>query len=114
MREMLGVSSRGNDRDGCLQDIHWPAGMFGYFPTYTLGALIAAQLFDAVQRAHPDLTNQIRRGEFGVLDAWLRKHIWSQGSSLPGLELVLRATGRSLDTQAFERHLERRYILRDG
>ena len=45
MRELLGISTRGNDRDGCLQDVHWPAGMFGYFPTYTLGALLAAQLF---------------------------------------------------------------------
>jgi carboxypeptidase Taq len=114
MREMLGIPSRGNDRDGCLQDMHWPAGMFGYFPTYTLGALIAAQLFAALHTAHPDLDDQIRRGEFGVLDGWLREHVWSQGSFLGGLELVEQATGRPLSTQAFERHLERRYILREG
>jgi carboxypeptidase Taq len=114
MREMLGISSRGNDRDGCLQDVHWPAGMFGYFPTYTLGALIAAQLFGTIHTAHPDLNDQIRRGDFSLLDGWLRQKIWSQGSFLGGLELVERATGRPLGTEAFERHLERRYVLREG
>ena len=114
MREMLGISSRGNDRDGCLQDVHWPAGMFGYFPTYTLGALIAAQLFGAIHTAHPDLNDQIRRGDFSLLDGWLRQKIWSQGSFLGGLELVERATGHPLGTEAFERHLERRYVLREG
>jgi len=114
MREMLGISSLGNDRDGCLQDVHWPAGMFGYFPTYTLGALIAAQLFGAIHAAYPDLKDQIRRGNFGVLDDWLRQKIWSQGTSVGGQELVERATGRPLSTEAFERHLERRYVLRES
>jgi carboxypeptidase Taq len=114
MSKMLGISSRGNDRDGCLQDVHWPAGMFGYFPTYTLGALIAAQLFSTIHAAHPELKDDIRRGDFEVLDGWLCKNIWSQGSFLEGLELVERATGRPLSTESFENHLERRYILREG
>jgi len=114
MREMLGLSTCGNDRDGCLQDVHWPAGMFGYFSTYTLGALIAAQMFAAVKRAHPDLNEQIRRGEFGVLDGWLREHVWSRGSFFGSMELIERATGSALGTEAFEQHLERRYVLREA
>jgi len=114
MRELLGLSTRGNDRDGCLQDVHWPAGMFGYFPTYTLGALTAAQMFDALRRAHPDLNEQIRRGDFSVIDGWLRENVWSHGSSLSSTELVERATGGALGTEAFERHLERRYVLRES
>jgi carboxypeptidase Taq len=114
MREMLGLSTRGNDRDGCLQDVHWPSGLFGYFSTYTLGALTAAQMFGAIQRAHPDLNEQIRRGEFRVFDGWLREHVWSQGSFCGSMELVERATGSALSTEAFEQHLERRYVLRES
>jgi carboxypeptidase Taq len=114
MHEMLGIRTGGNDRDGCLQDVHWPAGMFGYFPTYTLGALIAAQLFGAVEAAHPDVHDQIRRGDLRDLDGWLRQRVWGQGSSLVGLALVERATGRPLSTDAFEQHLESRYVLRQG
>lgn len=114
MREILGLSTRGNDRDGCMQDVHWPAGMFGYFPAYTLGALTAAQLFRAARRALPDLMEQIRRGEFGALDAWLREKIWSQGSFLGTAELVEHATGSPLTTEAFEQHLEYRYLQRES
>lgn len=113
MRGLLGLSTLGNDRDGCLQDVHWPAGMFGYFPAYALGALIAAQLFRAVRRAHPDLMEHIRRGDFAVLDTWLRDHVWSRGSLLSCAELVEQATGSPLGTEAFEEHLERRYVQRE-
>jgi carboxypeptidase Taq len=114
MREMLGLSTLGNDRDGCLQDVHWPSGLFGYFPAYALGALTAAQLFRAARHAHPDLMAQIGRGEFGILDGWLRKTVWSQGSLLEIQELVERATGSALGTEAFEQHLERRYLQRES
>ena len=113
MRKLLGLSMRGNDRDGCLQDVHWPAGLFGYFPGYTLGALTAAQLFEAVSRANPDLPEQIRKGELTALDEWLGKHIWSQGCLLETPTLIERATGSPLGTAAFERHLERRYLRRE-
>jgi carboxypeptidase Taq len=97
-----------------MQDVHWPAGLIGYFPAYTLGALTAAQLFRAARRALPDLMDQIRRGEFGALDAWLREKIWSQASLLETAELVERATGSPLGTEAFEQHLERRYLQRES
>jgi carboxypeptidase Taq len=114
MREILGLTTRGNDRDGCMQDVHWPAGLIGYFPAYTLGALTAAQLFRAARRALPDVMAQIRRGEFGALDGWLRENVWSQGSFLETRELVERATGEPLGTEAFEQHLERRYLQREA
>jgi carboxypeptidase Taq len=88
--------------------------MFGYFPTYTVGALMAAQLFSAIERDSPDLDQQIRRGELGPLNSWLREHVWSQGSVESGMALVARATGRPLGTEAFEHHLKRRYLLREA
>ncbi len=96
-----------------MQDVHWPAGLFGYFPGYTLGALTAAQLFHAILRAHPDLPDQIRSGDFSTLDAWLRKHVWGQGSFLEIPALIEEASGSPLGTAAFEAHLERRYLQRE-
>jgi carboxypeptidase Taq len=110
MRELLGISTAGNFRDGCMQDVHWPAGLFGYFPTYTLGALTAAQLFRAARNAIGDLPARIEAGEFGPLDAWLRENVWSQGSLLDTNSLLQRATGSALDTRAFEAHLKERYL----
>ena len=99
-----------NDRLGCLQDIHWYDGAWGYFPTYTLGALIAAQLFAALRQALPDIADQIGRGEFAAVFAWLREHVHGKGSLLPTADLVQQATGTPLGTAAFERHLRERYL----
>ena len=109
LQQLIGVTPR-SDQEGCLQDIHWYDGAWGYFPTYTLGALIAAQLFAAAQRALPDLTDQIGRGEFGPLFDWLRTHIHGKGSLLSTADLVAEASGKPLGTAAFERHLRRRYL----
>ncbi len=84
---------------------HW-----GYFPTYTLGALIAAQLFQAARAAIPDVAEQISRGEFAPLLDWLRAHVHAKGSSLSTAEVVVAATGSPLATAAFERHLRERYL----
>lgn len=110
MQELLGLSTRDNYKDGCMQDVHWPAGLFGYFPTYTLGALLAAQLFEAARQAMPDLPSRIRAGDFEPLNAWLREHVWSQGSLHETDALVVNATGRPLGTAAFRAHLQRRYL----
>jgi carboxypeptidase Taq len=110
MQAMLGLSTAGNYSDGCLQDVHWPEGLFGYFPTYTLGALVAAQLFAAARREFPDLDRHIVSGEFQALDAWLREHVWSLGSRFETNELLRRATGSPLGTAAFEAHLTARYL----
>ena len=110
MRRLLGLSTAGNDKDGCMQDVHWAAGLFGYFPTYTLGALTAAQLFAAAQSATPDLPEAIARGDLSGLDAWLSENVWGRGCLLETGDLVRQATGAPLGTAAFERHLRRRYL----
>jgi carboxypeptidase Taq len=109
LRALLGVTPD-NDRQGCLQDIHWYDGNWGYFPTYTLGALIAAQLFESARREIPNLMAAIAEGEFSPLLSWLRERIHSKGSLLSSAELVEEATGRPLGTASFERHLRERYL----
>jgi carboxypeptidase Taq len=109
MREMLGVAPD-NDREGCLQDIHWYDGNWGYFPTYTLGALIAAQLFEAARRDVSGLMQAIAEGEFAPLLGWARERVHSKGSLLSTAALVESATGRPLGTASFERHLRDRYL----
>ncbi|MDP6566067.1 MAG: carboxypeptidase M32 [Alphaproteobacteria bacterium] len=100
-----------DDADGCLQDIHWMGGDFGYFPTYTLGAIAAAQLYETLDQAEPDLPMAIRRGDFRPLLEWLRAAVHGWGSYHASTdELLHRATGRPLDPGAFRRHLERRYL----
>jgi carboxypeptidase Taq len=108
MQALLGVVPP-NDRLGCLQDIHWPSGGWGYFPTYTLGAMTAAQIFDAANRAEPDILPAIGRGDFAPLVGWLRANIHGQGSRWETDELLTRATGRPLDAAVFKAHLRRRY-----
>ena len=107
-KQLLGVTPP-DDRLGCLQDVHWPAGLWGYFPTYTLGAMTAAQIFDAACRAEPGILPGIGRGDFSALVGWLRTHIHSQGSLYETDELLTRATGRPLDAAVFKAHLKRRY-----
>lgn len=99
-----------SEREGCLQDIHWYDGAWGYFPTYTLGALIAAQLFAAARRAIPDLMERIGDGDFAPLLGWLSRNVHAQGSLLSTAEVVEAATGEPLGTAAFERHLRARYL----
>jgi carboxypeptidase Taq len=109
MREFLGVTPD-DDRDGCLQDIHWYGGAWGYFPTYTLGAMTAAQLFDAATRADPAIRPALAKGDFTPLLAWLRPNIHERASSASTAEIIEDATGKPLDVQVFRRHLEERYL----
>jgi carboxypeptidase Taq len=109
LQQLLGIAPA-NDREGCLQDIHWYDGVWGYFPTYTLGALIAAQLFEAVRAAIPDVLEAVTQGEFAPLLSWLRERVHKKGSLLSTAELVENATGQPLETASFERHLQGRYL----
>jgi len=106
---LLGITPP-DDRLGCLQDIHWYGGSWGYFPTYTLGAMTAAQLFDAARRADPNIMPAIGGGDFGPLRTWLRANVHGLGSSLSTRELLVRATGRALDAEVFKTHLKERYL----
>lgn len=109
MEELLGITPP-DDRDGCLQDIHWFDGAWGYFPTYTMGALAAAQLFDAACRAVPEIPAAIAGGDFSPLMGWLRPNVHNQGSRLDTDGLLEAATGKKLGTGTFKRHLRRRYL----
>ena len=109
MRELLGITPP-DDRLGCLQDIHWPGGAIAYFPCYTLGALMAAQLFQALERAAPDAIAGIAKGDFAPLLAWLRANIHEHGSLFDTQTLLTRITGRPLELQPFLDHLEARYL----
>jgi carboxypeptidase Taq len=95
-----------SDREGVLQDIHWAMGLIGYFPTYTLGNLYAAQLWDALSHDLPDLDGQLRRGEFSGLLEWLRTHVHAHGRRYTAPGLCERATGRPLSHEPLLRHLE--------
>ena len=108
MKQLLGVVPP-NHTLGCLQDIHWYSGSWGYFPTYTLGALAAAQLFQAAERAVPHLRETIGRGDFAPLFAWLRANVHDKASLLQTQDLLQEATGARLGTTAFKAHLARRY-----
>lgn len=109
MRELLGVAPP-TDRFGCLQDIHWPVGGFGYFPCYTLGAMLAAQLFQAAERELPGLRTAIAEGDLAPMRDWLRGKIHSRGCLLPWSDLVAEATGSELSPEPFLAHLRRRYL----
>ena len=110
MAELLGLDTRGNFKDGPLQDVHWPESLFGYFPCYSLGAMYAAQWFAAMRRAMPDLDERIGRGELGAVFDWLRDNIWHQASRWTTDELAVRASGEPLNPAHFKAHLERRYL----
>ena len=109
MRSLLGISPPDNGQ-GCLQDIHWYDGTFGYFPSYTLGAMAAAQLMAAARREVEALDTSLERGDLTPLVAWLREHVHGMGSLLGFNDLLRHATGKPLDPLDFEAHLTARYL----
>jgi carboxypeptidase Taq len=104
-QDLLGIRPE-SVADGVLQDIHWAMGSIGYFPTYTLGNLIAAQLFDAAGDAIDDLPGKISSGDFAPLLGWLRDNVHRHGRSLSADQIVQHATGRPLSSEPFLHHLE--------
>jgi len=99
-----------DDRRGCLQDIHWFDGAFGYFPSYTLGAMAAAQLMVAAREAVPGLDAGLAAGDFAPLTGWLAENVHAMGARLGFHQLLERATGKALSPSAFEAHLTARYL----
>jgi carboxypeptidase Taq len=110
MLSLLGIDTRGNYRNGCMQDVHWTEGAFGYFPSYTLGAMYAAQWFAAMRRVTPDLDQRIAAGDLAPVFDWLKQNVWSQASRWDTPELVMRASGEALNPRHFRAHLETRYL----
>jgi carboxypeptidase Taq len=122
MKQYLGLDLSGSagsdvaaDRtyaDGCMQDIHWAVGYLGYFPTYTIGAVLAAQFMAGVRKDLGDaaVDDAIAQGDVSLVRAWLKEKVWSRGSLVPTEQLIVEATGEPLTTAHYRRHLENRYL----
>jgi carboxypeptidase Taq len=96
--------------DGCLQDMHWALGSFGYFPSYALGLVIAAQLWEALRVQLPEVDAQLARGEFGSVFGWLRENMHGFGAKLPVKDLIKQASGQPLGANALLRYLQGKYL----
>jgi carboxypeptidase Taq len=104
MHDLLGIRPA-NDAEGCLQDIHWAEGLFGYFPSYALGHLISAQISLALERQIGLIEDLVRGGQESALQTWLAGSVWPLGRSVNGEELVERVSGRPLSAEPFLAHL---------
>jgi carboxypeptidase Taq len=105
MVELLGLTPP-NDREGCLQDIHWAEGLFGYFPSYALGHLISAQVSETMEAQLGPIENLVASGEEARLRGWLDEQVWPLGRSVTGDQLVERVSGAPLSAEPFLRYLE--------
>ena len=109
MDHRLGICPA-SDNDGCLQDGHWALGSFGYFPSYGIGAVVAAQLWESLREDVQGVEKQIAKGEFGPALSWLGENVHSLGAKLAVPDLVKHATGKPLSAAAYLRYLERKYL----
>ena len=109
LRANLGLAVP-SDREGCLQDAHWSAGLVGSFCTYTVGNIMAAQLFEAACGTSPGVRAALDGGDVGPLSSWLRENVWRHGRRFGRDELLRRATGGTLDLAPYIRHLNQRYV----
>ncbi len=110
MQQYLGLSVDGNHAIGCLQDIHWTDGAFGYFPSYTMGAVNAAQLMASLKQQHPDWQEHFARGDTEFAREWLSRSIWQHGCELESQELMTAATGEGSNAASLLAHLRSRYL----
>ena len=108
MEEYLGICPE-LDSDGILQDIHWSMGAFGYFPSYTLGAIYACQFYNALKREISDVEQEIKKGRFAGIKYWLNEKIHSQGKLYSINELVQNVTGETLNPDFFIDYLKKKY-----
>jgi len=109
LERRLGVRVQ-SDVEGCLQDVHWAVGSFGYFPSYALGEVIAGQLYESMRNARPALNREIETGDFHGVLQWLREHVHSKAASVAATDLIKRATGRQLSAAAWLRYAEAKYL----
>jgi carboxypeptidase Taq len=109
MEKLVGVRPT-DDKDGVMQDVHWPEGIFGYFPTYSLGAMAAAQIFSTAKRDDGNILPGLGQGDFTPLFNWLNQHIRSKGCLYMPDELIEKATGSALGTEAYKASIKARYL----
>jgi len=108
MEELLGIVPA-DDAEGALQDIHWSGGAFGYFPSYAVGNILSVQLYRAAVAAHPEIEEEMERGELATLHGWLSEHVYRFGRRFDPDTLITRATGRSLDPEPYLQYLETKF-----
>ena len=109
IQDRLGVRPA-NDAEGCLQDVHWAVGSFGYFPSYAMGAVIAGQLYESLRADRPELDEEIAAGQFAGLFDWLRQNVHAVAATVSMPELIRNATGKPLSAAAWLRYVERKYL----
>ncbi len=107
-QKYLGITVPDDNR-GCLQDIHWSHGSFGYFATYSLGSLYAAQLYATIEREHPSIGEDIGRGDFNNIHQWLKKQIYPYGRYFSSEQLCKKATGEALQSDYFIQYATKKY-----
>ncbi|MGP0629626.1 carboxypeptidase M32 [Nitrospina sp. 32_T5] len=108
MEAYLGIRPP-TDREGVLQDVHWSGGAFGYFPSYTLGAMMACQFYRALEREVPDIRDHVRNGNFRVIKDWLNRNIHSKGKLYDTDTLLKQVTGESFNPEPFITYLQEKY-----
>jgi carboxypeptidase Taq len=109
MQDYVGIAPT-NDRDGCLQDVHWYAGRLGGgFQSYAIGNILSAQFYAAAVNAYPNIPNEIAMGQFGTLHAWLREHLYQHGRKLKPNQLIERATGEQMSVGPYLAYLRAKY-----
>lgn len=108
MQELLHITPS-NNKEGCLQDIHWSMGSFGYFPTYALGTMYAAHLFASFTKSHPNWDVRVSKGELGFIKEWLNQAIYQHGRRYSSKELLEKATGKPFTANAFIDYLTNKY-----
>ena len=104
MRELLGLTPA-NDAEGCLQDVHWSEGLFGYFPSYALGHLISAQISGSLEAELGPIETLLEQGDDAQLGQWLQRRVYPLGRSVNAAELVQRVSGSPLRAEPFLRYL---------
>lgn len=109
MHEHFGVTPSSH-KEGCLQDVHWFVGKFGYFPSYAIGHMMAAQIYNTLRKDIPDIDEKISDGEFEEITGWLQQNIYSKGRLMSMQDLMIEATGKPLKADYLEKHLRRRYL----
>ncbi len=108
-KDYLGVDVP-NDSQGCLQDVHWSAGLFGYFPCYALGNMMSAQIWNVMQKDIPDISAQIKDGKFAQIQHWLRVNMQQYGRRFKTKELIEQATGQPLSTEPYLNYLSQKFL----
>ncbi len=109
MQELLGITPASHT-EGCLQDIHWSMGAFGYFPTYTLGNLYASHIFTAFAQAHPDWETRVSTGELLFIKEWLQRQVYCHGRRYTSQELLKKITGQQFTVEAYIHYLNNKYL----